>query len=57
MRGVFCAFDSVVKFEFRRKARRERVAAGWKRVEQEDALRVGFGGEGLTGGGARRYRG
>ena len=57
MRGVFCAFDSVVKFEFRRKARRERVAAGWKRVEQEDALRVGFGGEGLTGGGARRYGG
>jgi len=57
VRGVFCAFGAAVEFEVCGEDGCEGIGAGGELVEGEDALRVGFGGEGLASGGVRRYGG
>ena len=57
MRWVFRDFRSAVELELCGEAGCEGVGAGGELVEGEDALRVGFGGEGLARGGVHRYRG
>jgi len=55
VRGVFCAFGAAVEFEVCGEGGCEDVGAGGEPVEGEDALRVGFGGEGLAFGGVDCY--
>jgi len=57
VRWVFRAFGSAVELERCGEGGCEGVGAGGELVEGEDALGVGFGGEGLAGGGVRRYGG